>query len=128
MLALLAMLLAGCAQPTPLGEGSSDQNTWQISSDQQEYAVGWAEVRLSVERTDGAELANGLILSADISMPSMGHGSSEESTVSPVAGSSDTWLLSSFFTMGGPWQIQGSVSDASITESFAIDVDVAGEM
>ncbi len=123
----LALLSPGCASQAPLGEGLSEGGTWQIASDQQQYPVGWADIILTVSRADDEALGESLSLTADISMPSMGHGSSEESTTTPVADVSNQWLLRSFFTMGGPWQIQGTVDTESTSETFAVDVEVAGE-
>ncbi len=120
----LVFAAIGCSAAPPLGEAVSDGGTWQVSTDEQGYPVGWADLTLLVARVDVAALSPDLTLSADILMPSMGHGSSEESTVIPSADVANSWLLSSFFTMGGAWQVQGLISDGVTSEGFSLDVEV----
>ena len=128
LLAYLVFTAVGCSTAPPLGEAISDEGTWQVSTDREGYPVGWADLTLLVARVDMAAASPDLTLSADILMPAMGHGSSEESTVIPSEDVANSWLLRSFFTMGGAWLVQGLISDGVTSEGFSLDVEVGVEM
>ena len=125
----LAVLCLGCTVPSddvtdPLSVTSSE-GTWTLVLSNAEAVMGWNDLYVYIESTDTEEATAGLILDATVTMPSMGHGSGEDVTVSEL-GEGD-YTVEAHFQMRGAWELSGTVAATTSDEepeaySFAIEV------
>lgn len=125
---LLSLMLftpaIACSVPADSLIRTTDGGTWWVEIDAVEAPTGWAEVPLYVRDSDGAAVG-GLTLVADVSMPSMGHGSTEPVSVEEV-GEGDH-LVTAFFQMPGEWLLDGSFQGDHGPEAFAFTLDVISD-
>lgn len=118
-------LLLGCPPPVNDGLAVTSGGTWQVELEEVEYPTGWNDLHLFAIDTDG-NAVTGLTFTADVSMPSMGHGSTEDVETSELT--NGEYLVEAFFQMGGPWQLDGSfASPSDPAETFAIAFDVVSD-
>ncbi len=113
---LLTLLIAACG-PGPSTEVSSDGGTWSIEVQPVETVVGWNEIDLTITPSDGASHAT-----ADVTMPAMGHGSSEDVTIEDTG--EGTFVVSAYFQMGGAWLLTGTIGTPDEMEAFQADLEV----
>lgn len=122
LFSLTALLLAGCPDA---GDPAVQQTaTWTVTLQSLESSTGWADLALDVVDIEGAA-APGLTFAADVSMPSMGHGSTEPVTTEEIG--EGTYVVSAFFQMAGEWALEGSLDGGDGPETFVHTLDVVSE-
>lgn len=126
VLAACALLLSACPADGPPAPAvaQSEAGTWSLQCESR-WVVGWNDIDVTVGRADGAEMDEDLTLQADVTMPSMGHGSSEDVQVSDEG--DGTWVVAAFFQMAGAWEVVGVVGDGTASEGFALAVEAVDE-
>lgn len=107
------------------GVAVSDGGTWELSLPSAEWSTGWNDLDLRVSQIADGDHADGLELIVDVTMPSMGHGSSEDHTLTELG--EGIYRVRVFFQMGGSWELTGTITDAELVESFALLADVVEE-
>ncbi len=119
-LAGAALLLLGACGPEPLVlEAETDGGTWVVSTAEAPLSEGESTLRLHVE-ADG-EPASGLVVTALASMGGMDHGG--DATAAEEQGEGD-YAVPLSFSMAGAWEIDGEVSDGSVTEGYTLTIEV----
>jgi len=125
LLSPLLFLLACAGEKTDTFEQQfmdTSGGTWSVELDEGPYRTGWHTLVLYV--VDGSEdPATGLDFDADVSMPGMGHGSTEDVEVSETG--SGQYEVEAYFQMAGDWRVDGTFSDPSTAaEDFGFDFEV----
>jgi len=121
LLSLLA--LAGCPSPETHGQFPTDTAMWTLELDT-EWPTGWVDIAVMVLDAEDAPQAD-LTLEADLTMPSMGHGSDEPITLSEVG--DGVYNVHGHFQMEGPWELSGTLGDGEASDAFAVALDVVSE-
>lgn len=124
LLPLLALsaLFVGC--PGTGDPAVQQTDSWTVTLSSVESSTGWADLTLDVIDLDG-ESAPGLTLVADVSMPAMGHGSTEPVTSEELGDGS--YGVRVYFQMAGEWVLEGSLDGGDGPESFVHTLDVVSE-
>jgi len=117
----LAALLA-CAGCAPLEDGVTSGGTWRVVADEDGWVVGWNDIAVEVLDTSGEVAA--VTLTADVTMPSMGHGSSDDVI---VVADGDAWTVTAFFQMVGAWEVGGAVAAGGAEETWALPIEVLAQ-
>jgi len=121
---LLGFAAVGCAPADPFVT-TTDSGVWSIEIAATEYPTGPNEILLSITDEFG-QLGVGGELVADVTMPAMGHGSTEVVTVAEV-GDGD-YTVNAEFQMAGAWAVVGTVSDGEVVEDpFELAIEVLAE-
>ncbi len=121
---LLALALPGCAPADPFVT-TTDSGVWSVEIAATEYPTGPNEILLSITDEFG-QLAGGVELVADVTMPAMGHGSTEVVTVAEV-GDGD-YTVHAEFQMAGAWAVIGTISDGEVVDdAFELPIEVLSE-
>ena len=121
---LVALSLAGCT-PTDPYVATTDSGVWSLEIEATEYPTGPNEIVLSITDEFG-QTAVGLELAADVTMPAMGHGSTEEVVVAEV-GDGD-YTVDAEFQMAGAWAVIGTISDGEVVDDpFELPIEVLAE-
>jgi hypothetical protein len=115
---MLTLLLLACGAAPLSSTATTDGGTWEIALPTDTYAVGEADLVLTVT-ADGAP-ATGLEVHVHPGMEGMDHGGELEA----VEGDRGVYTVTADLSMGGLWQIEGEVHDGDAAESFALEISV----
>ena len=121
-LLLLALWLGGvgCA-PGAVGGSTSDGGTWSIDLADGPWSVGWNDLQLTVQTVaDGAPAD---ATSAELWMPAMGHGSTEDVAIQDDG--DGVFTVAAFLQMAGQWELSGEVSPGG--EGWSVSFEVIGD-
>ncbi len=120
---LSSLLLSAC--PSSGDSWTSvptDNGRWTLELDT-EWGTGWQDIGLTV--LDAGVAQDGLTLEADLTMPSMGHGSDELIAVTELG--EGVYNVNGHFQMEGPWELSGSITLEDESDTFAVALDVVSE-
>jgi len=120
---LVLLLCAGC-----VGSGDTvtvvdtDADTWTVEVETL-WTTGWQDMDVLVTTGSGAPACD-LGVIADVTMPSMGHGSDLPVTVDLLG--EGVYRVRAHFQMEGPWQLEATFDDGELSDRVAVDLDVVG--
>lgn len=113
------LLLAACGPDTLVLDAETDGGTWIVSTAEAPLSEGESTLHLHVEAE--GEPATGLVVTALASMSGMDHGG--DATAAEEQGEGD-YAVPLSFSMAGAWEIDGEVSDGSVTEGYTLTIEV----
>jgi hypothetical protein len=120
LLTALGLVGASCTPADP-SEVVSDGGTWSVRLLDGERIVGWNELELDVAAVEGGAAPEGV--AADVWMPAMGHGSTEDVAIEDAG--DGAFVVSAFLQMAGAWELSGDVAPGG--EAWTLAFEVIGD-